>query len=318
MEEFHYTVSHSQRKTRIDVLLSSYGEINSRSLAQKMLKNGHAQVNGAAVSPAYKVRSGDQIHFALFPPEPAVALPQAGSLDILFEDSALVVVNKPAGLVVHPAPGNASGTLVNFLLHHCHDLSGIGGVLRPGIVHRLDKETSGVLVVAKTDPAHTHLARQFQAHSIQREYKALVWGEPLQNRGTIEGALGRNPHNRKKMALVSHGKPATTHWKVVARYGSLTLLSCVLETGRTHQIRVHLSSQHMPIWGDVLYGKTQLNPNFPGSPDLKNLLEQFPQNALHAEKLGFQHPTTGQLLEFSAPLPEAFQKLIKVLEEENL
>ena len=317
MEEFHYTVSHSQEQTRIDVLLSTYREINSRTLAQRMLKTGHAQVNGHGVSPSYKVRSGDQIRFALLAPEPAHALPQAGPLDILFEDPTLVVVNKPAGVVVHPAPGNPSGTLVNFLLHHCPDLSGIGGVLRPGVVHRLDKGTSGVLVVAKTDPAHTHLAQQFQAHSIHRQYQALVWGNPLHNRGRIAGAIGRDPHHRKKMALVAHGKPATTHWEVAARYGNLALLDCTLETGRTHQIRVHLSSQHLPIWGDAQYGRTQLPASFQGSPALKNCLVEFSQNALHAQKLGFKHPTTQQYMEFSAPLPGEFQNLIALLEKEN-
>lgn len=316
-EEFCYTVTKAQTRTRIDILLSSYPEVNSRALAQRMLKNGLAEVNGATVSPSYKVRFEDQVSFALFDPEPALAHPQAGELDILYEDEALIVINKPAGLVVHPAPGHTSGTLVNFLLHHCQDLSGIGGVLRPGIVHRLDKETSGVLVVAKTDQAHHHLSQQFQKHSIHRQYKALIWGNPRHNRGTIRGAIGRDPRNRKKMALVAQGKSAITHWEVVVRFSHFALLSCRLETGRTHQIRIHLSSQNMPIWGDLQYGQTQFNRSFPASPAVQTLFSQFDRNALHAETLGFRHPLTHQYQEFTTPLPSDFKNLLEALKEEK-
>ncbi len=312
-EQYCYTVSETEAKKRIDALLGSYPEVSSRTMAQRLLKDGLAEVNGQMVAPAYKVRTGDEICFFLPPPDLLEVTPEVGYLDILFEDHSLVVVNKPNGLVVHPAPGHASGTLVNLLLHHCQDLSGIGGVLRPGIVHRLDKDTSGVLVVAKTDAAHLGLSEQFQQHSIQRIYKALIWGSPLRRQGTISAPLGRHPHHRKKMAIVENGKPATTHWKVVKRFQHFTLVECRLETGRTHQIRVHLSSQSHPVIGDSQYGQSRLRRiRIPSS--LLALLSQFKHQALHAQTLGFMHPVTQEPLEFTAPFPPDFQKLLEGLE----
>ena len=312
---FSYTVSEADAKRRIDVLLSSYCEVNSRSLAQRLLKKGMAEVNGRAVSPSYKVSAGDYIRFSLLKPEPLAVVPEAGNLDIIYEDTDLIVTNKPPGLVVHPAPGHFTGTLVNLLLHHCQDLSGIGGILRPGIVHRLDKETSGVLVVAKNDKTHTHLSRQFQEHTVHRVYEALIWGNPLQDQGTIEGAIGRHPRNRKKKAIVVNGKPAITHWRVIARFPPFAHLECRLETGRTHQIRVHLSSQNMPIWGDLQYGRSQPKHLRLTSSTLQTVLLQFKRQALHARELGFSHPVTGQYQHFASPIPVDFRQLIRTLAE---
>ena len=306
-------VREAEGKQRIDVLLSSYREVNSRSLAQRLLKKGMAEVNGRPVSPSYKVCPGDCIRFSLLQTEPLNVVPQAGKLDILYEDANLIVINKTAGMVVHPAPGHSSGTLVNLLLHHCKDLAGIGGILRPGIVHRLDKETSGVLVVAKTDKAHTHLSRQFQEHTIHRVYEALIWGNPIQNQGTIEGAIGRHPRNRKKKAIVINGKPAITHWKVIARFPHFAFLECRLETGRTHQIRVHLSSQNMPIWGDLQYGRSHTKHLRLTTSKLQTILLRFKRQALHARELGFIHPTTEQYQQFTSPMPVDLRLLIQTL-----
>ncbi|MBF0279158.1 MAG: RluA family pseudouridine synthase [SAR324 cluster bacterium] len=310
-----YTVAKDEVKKRIDVLLSSYPEVNSRTFAQRLLKEGRAEVNGQRVSPKYKARLGDQISFSIPEPQTLDAVPEAGELEILFEDSSLIVINKPAGLVVHPAPGHSSGTLVNFLLHHCQDLSGIGGVARPGIVHRLDKDTSGVLVVAKTDRAHTSLSLQFHNHSIQRKYKALLWGQPQQNHGSIQKAIGRHPVNRKKMAVLESGKEATTHWKVITRFKHFTLLECRLETGRTHQIRVHFSSENMPLLGDPLYCRYRLNRLSSSPPPLLKILSLFNRQALHAQELGFKHPVTGEFQQFNSSLPADFETLLHALKK---
>jgi 23S rRNA pseudouridine1911/1915/1917 synthase len=231
---------------------------------------------------------------------PAEAAPQAIALDVVYEDDHLIVVDKPAGLVVHPAAGNPDGTLVNALLHHCTGkLSGIGGVARPGIVHRIDKDTSGLLVVAKTDAAHEGLARQFAAHSIERAYRAICLGRPVPAAGTIRGAIARSITNRKKMALVEEGrgKPAVTHYRTLQGLDGATDLECTLETGRTHQVRVHLSSIGHPLVGDPVYGRA--------SPALRPILARlgFKRQALHAARLGFVHPVTGQALSFASPLP---------------
>lgn len=313
-----YTVSLEQAKQRVDTLLGSYPELNSRSMAQRLLKEGLATVNGQMVSRSYKVQTGDQVQFHLLPPEPSDVHPEPGALEILFEDESLIVINKPADLVVHPSPGHATGTLVNFLLHHCQDLSGIGGVLRPGIVHRIDKDTSGILVIAKSDDAHIGLSQQFHEHSIHRQYKTLVWGNPPNNKGTISAPIGRHPHHRKKMAIVASGKPATTYWKMVTRFRHFSLVDCQLETGRTHQIRVHMASQGMPIFGDPVYGTIRLNRIRSPHPTLWATLSQFSRQALHAQELGFIHPTTQKFMEFSIPIPNDFQNLLDVLNQWDL
>jgi 23S rRNA pseudouridine1911/1915/1917 synthase len=246
------------------------------------------------------------------------AVPEDIPLEILYEDADLVVLNKPAGMVVHPGAGNSAGTLVNALLGHCHDLSGIGGELRPGIVHRIDKETSGILVVAKSDNAHQGLSGQFSAHTIKRVYIALVFGSMKTDTGKIEGTIGRHPVDRKKMSGTSrHGKRAVTHWRVLARYPGISLLRIKLETGRTHQIRVHLSENGHPLLGDAVYGGSG---RLAGLKDakLRSLIKEMGRQALHAQTLGFIHPVTGVYLEFSAELPADIQTILDYLDTSGI
>jgi 23S rRNA pseudouridine1911/1915/1917 synthase len=311
---------------RLDQLLSTLDEIVSRTQAQRLLKSGNVLVNGKPeLSPSRKVRTGHEILVTIPPPESTEVIPEKGELDILFEDENLIVINKAAGVVVHPSAGHASGTLVNFLQHHCQDLSGIGGVLRPGIVHRLDKDTSGVLVAAKTDDAHQNLSEQFKQHSVKRQYQAMVWGVPEKEHGIVDAALGRHPVRRKDMAIVENdnpeedgkekGKHAVTHWRVLQRFEFSALLACRLETGRTHQIRVHLTSIGHPVIGDPQYGKSPLKRLPALSAELSLILTYFKRQALHAEILGFTHPVSGEWLEFSAPIPTDFQKLLKAIQQ---
>ena len=288
---------------RIDKFLAEVMEDYSSSFLQKQFKEGNITVNGKAAKASLKVSEDDEV--VVFLPEnqePDIE-PENIPLDILYEDDQLLVVNKPKGMVVHPSAGHYSGTLVNALMYHCKDnLSGINGVLRPGIVHRIDMDTTGALVVCKTDIAHQSLAEQLKVHSITRRYRAIVHGNIKENTGTIEGAIGRHPVERKKMAVnVRGGKEAVTHFKVLERYGSYTYIECRLETGRTHQIRVHLSSVGHPLLGDTLYG-----PKKCPFPSLQG-------QTLHAMILGFIHPTTKEYMEFTAPLPEYFVKLQRKL-----
>ena len=288
---------------RIDKFLAEVMEDYSRSFLQKQFKEGNITVNGKAAKASLKVSEDDEV--VVFLPEnqePDIE-PENIPLDILYEDDQLLVVNKPKGMVVHHSAGHYSGTLVNALMYHCKDnLSGINGVLRPGIVHRIDMDTTGALVVCKTDIAHQSLAEQLKVHSITRRYRAIVHGNIKENTGTIEGAIGRHPVERKKMAVnVRGGKEAVTHFKVLERYGSYTYIECRLETGRTNQIRVHLSSVGHPLLGDTLYGQKKCPfPSLQGQ-------------TLHAMILGFIHPTTKEYMEFTAPLPEYFVKLQRKL-----
>ena len=311
---------------RLDQLLSTLDEIVSRTQAQRLLKSGNVLLNGKAeMSPSRKVRTGQEIMLTIPPPESTEVISEVGELDILFEDEHLIVINKAAGVVVHPSAGHPSGTLVNYLLHHCQDLSGIGGVLRPGIVHRLDKDTSGILVVAKTDDAHQNLSEQFKEHSVKRQYQTMVWDVPEKEHGVINAALRRHPVRRKDMSIVENenpeeserekGKYAVTHWRVLQRFEFSTLLACRLETGRTHQIRVHLTSIGHPVIGDPQYGKSPLKRHPSISAELSQTIANFRRQALHAESLGFKHPSTGEWVEFSAPIPTDFQKLLKAIRQ---
>lgn len=273
-----------------------------RAQVQRWARSGHLQLNGAAAKPSAKVREGDSIQAD--PPEPIAAdlEPEPIPLVILFEDDAVVVVDKPAGMVVHPSPGHSSGTLVNALLHHCGDLAGIGGVLRPGIVHRLDRGTSGVLVVAKHDAAHRALAEQFHAHDVDRLYRAWVRGVPKQDRAQIDQPIGRHPRDRKRMSIATRrGREARTSWEVEHRYpaSGIARLAIRPETGRTHQIRVHLSSNGLPLLGDEVYGRGHRAKG----------PVRFGRPALHAARLGFTHPTTGERLGFEAELPADLREL---------
>jgi 23S rRNA pseudouridine1911/1915/1917 synthase len=290
----------------------------SRARIQALIADGAVTVGGLkVVDGARKVKTGD--HIAVRVPAPAAAIPQpqAIALDIVFEDESVIVVNKPAGLVVHPAAGNPDRTLVNALLAHCGEsLRGIGGVARPGIVHRLDKDTSGLLVAAKTETAHAALARQFADHTIERRYDALVWGVPRPATGTITGDIGRSPHNRQKMAIVKRGgRHAETGYVTVAAFGTLAAhIQCRLKTGRTHQIRVHMASRGHPLIGDPVYGSGRKLPAR-ADPDLAKIIAAFKRQALHAAVLGFTHPVSGERLSFRAPPPADFAELVKQLVE---
>ena len=294
---------------RLDRALAAALPTLSRERLKALIRSGAVETDGGAVrDPAAKVRGEESLRVAVPEPQPAHNEAQDIPLNILFEDEHLLVVDKPAGLVVHPAAGNLDGTLVNALLHHCRgSLSGIGGVARPGIVHRIDKDTSGLLVVAKTDVAHEGLAKQFAAHSIDRRYLALVGGVPKTAAGTIDAPLARSPVNRKKIAIASRGRRAVTHWKRLKLLGEAALVECRLETGRTHQVRVHMASIGHPLLGDPVYGRS-------GKAHGKILKElQFHRQALHAAELGFVHPVTKHRMSFSSPMPPDMQELFKAL-----
>lgn len=296
------TADESSAGMRIDLFLSGQSDQLTRSQVQKLVEKNLVTVNSEACADKnYRIRAGDQIVISQAAPEKLAARPEEIELDIIFEDQDLLVINKKRGMVVHPAPGHQDGTMVNALLGHCTDLSGIGGVIRPGIVHRLDKDTSGLLIVAKNDFAHNALAGQLQARTLKRVYFALVCGRVVPQRGRIEAPVGRHLKHRKKMAVIAGGRDAVTRYRVVKHYKRYSLLKLKLETGRTHQIRVHLAHIGFPVVGDPLYG--------PGSHgDLPGDLAS-PQ-ALHARALSFEHPRTGVKMTFSAPLPDAFRKLL--------
>ncbi|KUO52458.1 MAG: RNA pseudouridine synthase [Desulfitibacter sp. BRH_c19] len=286
---------------RIDLFLSSMLPEMSRSQIQKLINEGSVKVNNDNTKANYKLKDMDEIILSLPEPKPLDVEPEKIDIEILYEDSHLVVVNKPQGMVVHPAPGNYSGTLVNALLDHCKDLSGINGVLRPGIVHRIDKDTSGVLVVAKSDKAHLNLAAQIKEHSVNRVYKALVYGNINRPAGIIKTTIGRHPVDRKRMAVgVKNAKVAETHFRVLENFKDYTFIEAKLRTGRTHQIRVHMSYIKHPVVGDPKYSKAKNNLGFKGQ-------------ALHAETLGFLHPDHNNYMEFKAPLPDYFQKALNIL-----
>ncbi len=297
------------KSDRLDRWLSHHLDNMSRSYLQKLIEQGNIQVNRQiCTNKKTKVNFGDRLLICLPPPQPLDLTPEPIPLNILYEDDSLLIINKPAGLVVHPAPGHATGTLVHGLLYHCPNLAGIGGVQRPGIVHRLDKDTTGALVVAKTDYAHQHLQSQLKAKTARREYLGVVYGVPNSykqgERGTINLPIGRHPVDRKKMAVVpveKGGREAVTHWEIVERLGNYTLVRFRLETGRTHQIRVHSSYIGHPIVGDPIYSSGRsVGVNLPGQ-------------ALHAYKLRFEHPVTEEQIEAIAPLPETFTKLLTKL-----
>lgn len=287
---------------RIDKVLTSLEPEITRSQLKNLINDGHVTVNGQAVKPKYKVQAGDKISLVKPEPQSLELTPENIPLDIVYEDDDMIVVNKPQGMVVHPAPGHPNHTLVNALLYHS-PLSTINGTFRPGIVHRIDKDTSGLLMVAKNDLAHQSLAEQLRNKTNKREYLALVYGQIKEDEGTIDAPLGRNPQDRKKQAVVKDGRHAVTHFKVVKRYDNFTLVKCILETGRTHQIRVHMKYIGHPLVGDPLYGPRKVIG--------KN--GQF----LHAALLGFKHPRTGEEMVFEAPLPENFQKMLDKLDKQQ-
>jgi 23S rRNA pseudouridine1911/1915/1917 synthase len=290
----------------------------SRTHLQRLIRDGNVTVNGKiAKQPSYALRDGDEINLTLPPPRPLdTIVPENTVLDILHEDKHLIVLNKPAGMLVHPANGVYTSTLVNALLAHCTDLSGIGGVERPGIVHRLDKDTSGILVVAKTDVAHRKLSAQFERHSITRQYVAVVCGIPAKTTGTIDAQIARSRRDRRRMTTVeNHGRHAVTHYEVLERYPQFALVQLTLETGRLHQIRVHLQHIGHPVAGDAIYGGERRALNDADTAVLKHALAQLKRQALHARLLGFEHPDTGESLTFSAPMPKDMQQVVKALKK---
>lgn len=287
---------------RIDKCISNYLESLSRSYIQKIIKDGKAYVNDAVVKANYKVKVDDKVQFEIPDCEEPDIPPQDIPLDILYEDKDILIVNKPKDMVVHPAPGHYEGTLVNAIMFHCKDeLSGINGVLRPGIVHRIDKDTTGSIIICKNDEAHRKIAQQLKEHSITRKYRAIVYGRIMEEEGTVNAPIGRHPTDRKKMAInEKNGKPAVTHYKVLERFDKYTYIECQLETGRTHQIRVHMTSIGHPLLGDEVYGNAKCPFKLEGQ-------------TLHAMTIGFIHPTTGEYVEYEAPLPEYFEHLLQIL-----
>ena len=316
---FEVEAGADDRGRRLDQLLAAALPALSRSRLKALILEGRVACGGVVISePSQRVKPGERFHVTVPPAAPAVPEAQAMPLEILFEDAHLIVIAKPAGLTVHPAPGNPDKTLVNALIAHCGaSLSGIGGVARPGIVHRLDKDTSGVMVVAKTDVAHASLTAQFQSRSIERAYQGLVWGVPRPVAGRIEGAIGRSPRDRKKMAVLGRGgKTAATRYRVLRAFGrAASLVECRLETGRTHQIRVHMVHIGHPLVGDPTYGRARHRsaPDIPAA--FRRIADGFRRQALHAAVLGFDHPADGRRLRFEAPMPSDFANLLKSLEE---
>lgn len=317
-DSYSVEVSHDKAGVRLDKWLADSLDGLSRARVQALMAAGAVCLgDDCALSPKRKVKAGEVYRIDIPDPEPAEPEPQDIPLDILFEDDAIIVIDKPPGLVVHPAAGNPDGTLVNALLHHCGpSLKGIGGVARPGIVHRLDKGTGGVMIAAKTDAAHAGLSAQFASHDLERAYYAVVWGLPNPTAGTLEGNIGRSPNNRKKMALVERGgKPAVTHYKVLRAFGTTaSLVECRLETGRTHQIRVHMASIGCPLIGDPLYGGAGKGQLKHLSADSKAAIQALGHQALYAFLLGIQHPISGEAMKFEKQKSNYIIELLKILE----
>ena len=301
MDNYLFVIQQDQQM-RLDKYLAEQFPEQTRSYLQRLIKEGQVLVNGKSVKSGYQLLKGDEVSVSIPEPKELDVEPQKMDLDIVYEDEDVILINKPKGMVVHPAPGHTTDTLVNGLLYHCKDnLSGINGVARPGIVHRIDRDTTGILIVCKNDMAHNSIAAQLKEHSINRRYRALVHGNIKEDKGTVEGPIGRHPVDRKKMAINErNGKPAVTHYTVLERFGNYTLIECVLETGRTHQIRVHMTSIGHPLVGDEVYGPAKCPFKLQGQ-------------CLHAMVLGFVHPRTREYMEFSADIPEYFEELLRKL-----
>ena len=299
MEPILLRASEESKNQRLDAFLASSLDGLTRSQAARLIESGEVAVNGRAVSKSYKLAGGEDVAVTLPEPEPVEAVPQDIPLDVVYEDADVIVVNKPSGMVVHPAPGHPDGTLVNALLYHCAGtLSGVGGALRPGIVHRIDRDTSGLIIAAKNDAAHQYLSAQLADHTLARTYECIVVGALREDRGTVDAPIARHPTDRKRMAVVAGGREAVTHWEVIARYPGYTHVRCRLETGRTHQIRVHMAYIGHPILGDTVYGAKKEVPGLTGQ-------------CLHAVGLRFLHPRTHEVMELSCPLPEEFTRMLQ-------
>ena len=314
---FKKNIPHSSEGKRLDLVVAALFPQVSRSQAQRLIREGNVKVAGESTKSSHKVKGGEEVVLIIQEPQVSVHAPEPIPLDIIFEDKYILIVNKPPGLVVHPGAGVKSGTLVNALLAHCGDLSGIGGVLRPGIVHRLDKGTSGLLVAAKTDQAHLSLAKQIAQREVTRKYRVIVWGLPEEGSGKIEAPIARHRRHRTKMAVDwQRGKKAITRFSVLERFSFASYLSASLETGRTHQIRVHFSHLGHPVLGDPQYGgRTKALSKFGGERRKapSQLLRLIERPALHAATLAFKHPISGELLSFEAPLPDDMLELLRTL-----
>jgi 23S rRNA pseudouridine1911/1915/1917 synthase len=312
-----------QTKERLDVYLTTHTENATRNKVQEAIKNGEVLVNSKTAKPSYFILPGDLIEVNLLRPDPPEVKAENIPLEIVFEDEYLLVVNKPAGMVTHPAYKNYSGTLVNALMHHSEKLSQLHSdddeeyeIVRPGIVHRLDKDTSGLLVVAKDETSHQKLAKQFAAKTSEREYNAIVWGKLKQSSGLIDAPLGRSKSDRKKVAVIADGKHAVTEYEVIEQYDYLSFVKLHLQTGRTHQIRVHLAHIHHPVFGDETYGGREIvvgGIEGKKKAEVKNLLGMMNRQALHAKKLGFVHPMTKKMMRFESELPEDMKAVLKYL-----
>lgn len=302
MDRFVFQITEEMENERIDKCISAFIDSLSRSFLQKMIKDERVLVNGSPVKASYCVKDGDEIQFELPEAVEPDIEPENIPLDILYEDADVIIINKPKGMVVHPAAGHYSGTLVNALMYHCgNDLSGINGVMRPGIVHRIDMNTTGSLIVCKNDRAHNCISAQLKEHSVNRKYHAICYGELKENEGVIDKPIGRHPTERKKMAInEKNGKQAITHYRVLKRFHGYSYIECRLETGRTHQIRVHMASIGHPLLGDDVYSNRKCPFHLTGQ-------------TLHAKTLGFMHPSTGEYVEVDAPLPDYFIHLLEVL-----
>ena len=299
MEPILLRASEESKNQRLDAFLASSLDGLTRSQAARLIESGEVAVNGETAGKSYKLAGGEDIAVTLPEPEPVEAVPQDIPLDVVYEDADVIVVNKPSGMVVHPAPGHPDGTLVNALLYHCAGtLSGVGGALRPGIVHRIDRDTSGLIIAAKNDAAHQYLSAQLADHTLARTYECIVVGALREDRGTVNAPIARHPIDRKRMAVVAGGREAVTHWEVIARYPGYTHVRCRLETGRTHQIRVHMAYIGHPILGDTVYGAKKEVPGLTGQ-------------CLHAVGLRFLHPRTHEVVELSCPLPEEFTRMLQ-------
>ncbi len=299
MEPIRLRASEESKNQRLDAFLASSLDGLTRSQAARLIESGEVAVNGKTAGKSYKLAGGEDIAVTLPEPEPVEAVPQDIPLDVVYEDADVIVVNKPSGMVVHPAPGHPDGTLVNALLYHCAGtLSGVGGALRPGIVHRIDRDTSGLIIAAKNDAAHQYLSAQLADHTLARTYECIVVGALREDRGTVDAPIARHPTDRKRMAVVAGGREAVTHWEVIARYPGYTHVRCRLETGRTHQIRVHMAYIGHPILGDTVYGAKKEVPGLTGQ-------------CLHAVGLRFLHPRTHEVVELSCPLPEEFTRMLQ-------
>lgn len=302
MEPILLRASEESKNQRLDAFLASSLDGLTRSQATRLIESGEVAVNGRAVSKSYKLAGGEDIAVTLPEPEPVEAVPQDIPLDVVYEDADVIVVNKPSGMVVHPAPGHPDGTLVNALLYHCAGtLSGVGGALRPGIVHRIDRDTSGLIIAAKNDYAHQFLSAQLADHTLARTYECIVVGNLREDSGTVDAPIARDSRDRKRMAVVPGGRRAVTHWEVIARYPGYTHVRCRLETGRTHQIRVHMAYLGHPILGDTVYGAKKAVPGLTGQ-------------CLHAVGLQFIHPRTKDLVSLTCPLPDEFTAMLRKID----